>query len=392
MVGPFGLEPNKTMSSRALGLARPLAARGHDVAIFMPPWQTPQEADRSWEADSVLLRYVALGSMAATARNLVGETLAWKPDVVHGFKPKAYSGLAVWWLWQLHRGRLRLVMDMDDWEGWGGWNDFAPYSGAQKRFFAWQESWGISHAHALTVASRALESIVWSQGVATRQVHYVPNGSGLGSAGQPFSSAEVQAKRADLGLAKQPVLLLYSRLFEFDPQRLARILSEVRIAVPDLAILSIGSGLYAADNARLRAALAAHDLLPAVVDLGWVAEETLPLLLRTADVALYLMDDTLINRCKCPVKLADLLGAGLPVVGEAVGQVSAYIAHAENGFLAPSGDEAGLIGGLVTLLRDAPQRARMGAAAQARYLAHFAWEQQVPQLEQAYGADQKVRP
>jgi hypothetical protein len=45
MIGPFGFHPNKTMHSRALGLARPLVERGHQVAIFMPPWQTPAEAN-----------------------------------------------------------------------------------------------------------------------------------------------------------------------------------------------------------------------------------------------------------------------------------------------------------------------------------------------------------
>ncbi|MCZ7673360.1 MAG: hypothetical protein M5U34_42730 [Chloroflexi bacterium] len=37
MIGPFGFHPNKTMRSRALGLARPLSANGHAVKIFCPP-------------------------------------------------------------------------------------------------------------------------------------------------------------------------------------------------------------------------------------------------------------------------------------------------------------------------------------------------------------------
>ena len=149
MIGPFGLHPNKTMSSRALSLARALAQNKHEVAIFMPPWQTPQEADRWWEEDGVTLRYSRLGNQPfSTSRNLVEDVLAWQPDVIHGFKPKAYSGLSMWWLWQFHRQKIHLVVDMDDWEGPGGWNDLAPYTAVQKRFFAWQEQWGMSHAHA----------------------------------------------------------------------------------------------------------------------------------------------------------------------------------------------------------------------------------------------------
>ena len=136
MIGPFGLHPNKTMGSRALGLARPLARRGHEMAIFMPPWQTPQEADRWWEEDGVTLRYSVLGKQPfSTTRNLLEDVFAWQPDVIHGFKPKAFSGLAMWWLWQFHRQKFHLVVDMDDWEGPGGWNDLAPVFGRAETIF-----------------------------------------------------------------------------------------------------------------------------------------------------------------------------------------------------------------------------------------------------------------
>ncbi|MCA9945339.1 MAG: hypothetical protein KC449_17770, partial [Anaerolineales bacterium] len=89
MVGPFGLHPNKTMAIRALGLARPFAQQGHAVKLFMPPWQTPAEADKSWQVDGVELRYVPLnGGVLGISRRLVRELLAWQRDVVHCFKPK----------------------------------------------------------------------------------------------------------------------------------------------------------------------------------------------------------------------------------------------------------------------------------------------------------------
>ena len=81
----------------------------------------------------------------------------------------------------------------------GGWNDLGSrqssavsrqpsaisrqYSWAQKKMFAWQEQWGLTHNDGVTVASRALQSIVWSLGVRPERVMYVPNGvvrSGIG--------------------------------------------------------------------------------------------------------------------------------------------------------------------------------------------------------------------
>lgn len=379
MVGPFGFHPKKTMRARAFRLAQPLVACGHDVTLVMPPWHTPEEAGRRWEEDGVAVQYVSLrGGAIGITRALVEATLAFRPDVVHCFKPKAYSGLAAWWLWQRHRHHLRLVVDTDDWEGKGGWNDVAPYTPLQKRFFAWQERWGLAHQHALTVASRALQSLAWAHGVPRSQVHYLPNGAGI----QPGIPAGT--RRGELGLAGRPVLLLYSRLFEFDAGRLVAVLQQVHTALPDLAILAVGAGLYEADAASLRRRLQDTGLDRALVDAGWLPEAELPAVLAAADVGLYLMDDTLLNRTKCPVKLADMLAVGVPVVAEAVGQVPEYVVHRETGLLRPSGDAEGLAADLILLLQEPALRRRLGQQAAERVEGHFSWQRLAAVALEAY--------
>ncbi len=387
MVGPFGLHPNKTMRARAWRLAAALVARGHQVQVFMPPWQTPAEADRRWEEAGVRLRYVPLGGgPPGIFRALLTETLAFRPAVVHCFKPKAYSGLVAWWLWQRHRDHLRLVVDSDDWEGAGGWNDRAPYAWWQKTLFARQERWGLRHGHALTVASRALQGLAWAQGGSPERVIYLPNGPGIAVPPQAELHEAAARRRAELGLAARPVLLLYSRLFEFDTARLVALLRLVRQACPDLAILGVGVGLYAADGERFRRQLADAGLLEAVIDLGWQLEDELPALLAAADVGLYLMDDNLLNRAKCPVKLADMLSVGLPVVGERVGQVPEYVRHQETGLVFDSGDVAGMAGALSRLLNDSRERRRLGQAARARAENHFSWARLAQRVEVVYEA------
>jgi glycosyltransferase involved in cell wall biosynthesis len=385
MIGPFGLHPKQTMRSRALGLARPLVARGHALRLFMPPWETPDEADRSWVEDGVELRYIPVGgSVPGITGRLIREALAWRPDVVHCFKPKAYSGLAAEWLWRFHREHLQLVMDTDDWEGVGGWNDVAPYSPLQKRFFARQERYGLTHAHAVTVASKTLASLVGGLALPRERVIYVPNGPGISL--EPVSAADRAAARARLGLGERPTVLIYSRLFEFDTARLVTVLAGVRDAVPDVAVLLIGAGLYAADSARFREQLEAAGLLDAVVDAGWVELSQLPATLAAADVGLYLMDDNLLNRAKCPVKLADMLVAGVPVVAEAVGQVVEYVRDGQTGALCASGDVAGLVAAVVALLGDGVEQARRGAAARQDVQSRFNWELLSAEVERAYTA------
>ena len=383
MVGPFGFHPKKTMRARAFRLARPLVARGHEVSLFMPPWHTPEEAGRRWQEDGVEIHYVGLrGGAVGITRRLLREVLRAGPDVVHCFKPKAYSGVVAAWLWQFRRRRLRVVVDSDDWEGWGGWNERAPYTALQKHFFSWQERWGMSRCHALTVASRALETLAWGHGVAPEQVVYVPNGPGI-----PLGEGQGRAQaRADLGLSERPVLLLYSRLFEFDAARLVAVLERVQERVPALALLTVGAGLYEEDAADLRRRLEAAGLARAVVDAGWVAEAALPPLLGAADAALYLMEDTLLNRSKCPVKLADMLAVGVPVVAERVGQVPEYVRHRETGLLRPPGAVEGLADDLVSLLSDGELRARLAENGRAHIARRFSWERLADRVEATYRA------
>ena len=381
MVGPFGLHPNKTMQSRALSLAKALVDRGHVVKIIMPPWQTAVEADKSWNDGGVEMRYVSLkGGMPFTVWRMYREAMAWQPDVVHSFKPKAYSGLVAWLLWQFKRHNLRLITDSDDWEGWGGWNDLAPYSTIQKHFFAWQERWGMTHCHALTVASHELERMAIAHAIPPENIHYLPNGAGIDVSQKVTDTTHIGSLQQNNG----HTILLYSRLFEFDTARLVAVLAGVKTAVPDLTILAIGTGLYDEQNTIFRQQLAEAGLQDSIRDVGWVELEALPALLAQADIGLYLMDDSLLNRTKCPVKLADMIAVGLPVVGENIGQVGAYVRDGATGALCESGDVDGLITAVTHLLKNPSKRQEYGRAAREHYQNHFQWSLLAAQLESAY--------
>ncbi len=380
MLGPFGFHPNKTMRSRALSFARELVTAGHAVQIVMPPWQSPEEAGKRWVEDGVEIVYVDLsGGIVPIVRRMIAQARTFEPDVIWGFKPKAYSGLSMWWLVQTadrfgqHKGSKQplLITDTDDWEGWGGWNDIADYSTIQKYFFAWQERWGMSHCDLLTVASRELENRAKGMGIRTDKTLYLPNGPGINTA--PVDATQLAAKREELGIANRPTLLLYSRLFEFDTGRLVDILKKLKGQVADLAILTVGAGLFAEHAAEFRQQLESAGLLECMIDVGWLDEADLPLTLSAADVGLYLMDDTLLNRTKCPVKLADMVALGIPVVAEAVGEVNNYLADGENGLLFESGDVTGVADGLARLLTDRALAQKLGAGGRERHGQLFSW-------------------
>ncbi len=349
--------------------------------MIMPPWQTPVEAERIWTEEGVEIRYISLrGGIVQRTMRMLGQTLAWQPDIVHTFKPKAYSGLVAWWLWYFRRSRVGLVTDTDDWEGWGGWNEIAPYTRLQKRFFSWQERWGLDHNHGLTVASRTLQSLAWASGKPPEQVYYLPNGPGIGVG----STGEIRQIRTELGLADRPVVLLYSRLFEFNTARLLAIMEVVQASLPEMAILGVGSGLNQEEATEFRQLLTNSSLNQSFVDVGWLDEDQLPGYLAAADAGIYLMEDTLLNRAKCPVKLADMLAVGIPVVGEAVGQVPEYIQHRQSGLLRQSGDNEGLAADLTELLQDSELRTRFGLAARAHLARNYSWTVLAEKVEKIY--------
>lgn len=393
MIGPFGLSPKGTMRVRALPLARELVARGHVVKIFMPPWHTPEEGGRCWRDAGVVLEYVSLRprlplfSYLIVTFRLLWAALAWRPEIVHCFKPKAYAGLAGWFLWHLHRLRLtkaRLFIDEDDWEGPGGWNDLEPYPRVLRRIFAWQERWGLRHNDGVTVASHTLQSLVWSLGVPPGKVHYLANGASSPAEG---SGASV---RAEYGLGDAPVILLYTRFFEYDVARVVTVFRQVLDEIPSVRLLVVGKGLFQQDDLRFDRLVAETGLGARVVRAGWVPLERLPDYFAAADVALYPLDDTLVNRAKCAVKLVDLLAAGVAVVADAVGQNREYIQHNETGLLVPGGDAAAMAAATIRFLKDRPWRQRLASTAADHTFEYYAWRVLATDLVAAYkGVQQK---
>src|SRR4051812_2198996 len=101
MIGTFGMRPKSTMSRRALPLARALVERGHAVSIIVPPWDYPPDAGRRTVVAGVRIVNLPLPPRRCGAwylllsAALTRAALAFKPDVIHAFKPKGFSGMAL---------------------------------------------------------------------------------------------------------------------------------------------------------------------------------------------------------------------------------------------------------------------------------------------------------
>ena len=383
MIGPFGLRHKGTSRARLLPMAQSLADRGHQIKVVLPPWDSPQDSGQEAEADGVAITHVALPPSfpgvfhLLLARRLAAEALAFRPDVVHCFKPKAYAGMAAFLLW--YAGRLgfaksKLVLDTDDWEGPGGWNEIAPYSRMQKDLFAFQERWGLVHCHALTVASHALETIAWSRGVPRDRVFHLPNGWPATQSGP-----EVEASSP----AQGKVALLFTRFVEFDVAWLIEVWKDVLARVPDARLLVVGKGLFGEEE-LLQQLSDSEGTSESLEYLGWLEGDELRRRQQAAHLAILPYQDTLINRAKCSVKLIELMASGLPVVATDVGENSHYIEHGVSGWLVPPDDKEAFVNAVALLLKDLQLRTRLGKGARQRILDEFKWSNLAERAEQAY--------
>ena len=107
--------------------------------------------------------------------------------------------------------------------------------------------------------------------------------------------------------------------------------------------------------------------------------------LAAADVGIYLMEDTLLNRAKCPVKLADMIAGGCLWWVRRWDRCPSTWSQGHTGLLRRSGDDDGIIADLVELLQNRGERERLGKTAGTHYAAYFSWDKAAERAEQAYG-------
>jgi glycosyltransferase involved in cell wall biosynthesis len=385
-LAPFGIRPKGTLIARMLPLADELQRLGHLVTIVAPPYTNPEDSGKVETIRGVTVRNIEICGGGATA----APRLAWRmyraamaenPDLVHLFKPKGYGGLSAMMLAWFRRMGIRqpqLFVDMDDWEGRGGMNDMHPYSAAEKALFQFQEDWIPLQAHGVTVASRTLQTKAWGMGIQPEQVLYLPN------CVEDAPHGDGQAVRQRLGIAPDaPVLLLYTRFFDFSQDKLHFLFAEIHRRVPGVRFLVVGKGRNNEEDLLL-AKGGELEFASALVMGGWLEPDDIPSYLSAGDVAIYPFSDNLISRSKCPAKLTEILRAEVPVVADAVGQLAEYIKPGVSGVLCNPDDWQEMADRAVELLLDKGRRQETGVSGRRYLLEKFSWNGYAEKLHEFY--------
>ena len=218
--------------------------------------------------------------------------------------------------------------------------------------------------------------------MAPGRVFYVPNGVVNWETGK-LGNREANSTNLPI---HHPTMLLYTRFFEFQVERVVDVFQRVLAEVPQAKLLVVGRGFFGEEE-RLKELMQEAGMADHLIYVDWVEPGELPAYFAAADVAIYPYDDTLINRTKCAVKLIDLMAAGVAVVADDVGQNGEYVVHGVSGLLVRAGDTDTFALSVVELLRDESLRAKLGKGAQSRVFGEFNWGKLVERVEEAYRDD-----
>jgi glycosyltransferase involved in cell wall biosynthesis len=375
-VSGFAWEPKGTARARAFPLAVELVNKGHEVTIFLTPYDNPAESGLARELEGVRIVNVDVGRnpglqhVPLLVKRLCTAISNFSPDVVHVFKPKGYSGAACTWL--LMKGNCSIVLDCDDWEGWGGWNEVKSYPWIVKEYIHRQEKWLMRRAPVVTAASRALEQRAIRVRESSQSVFYIPNcGASRGNVlAQEVAIAMTRAEAKEtFGLPDGPIIF-YSGQFEAASEIMffcrAAALAAFRFGA---TIVFVGDG---PDLPQMKEFFSQRRGVEARF-FPRLPYDQFVRLIAAADIAAFPYPDNPIYHSKCSARIIDYMSMGKAILTTAVGQNSDYIVDGESGILAPPGNETIFTRELERLLEDTEFRLRLGRKARQRIREKFSW-------------------
>jgi len=223
--------------------------------------------------------------------------------------------------------------------------------------------WVMNRSQALTVVSRAMQSIVVGMGVALDKVRVISMGVDLKHCFTPDPAVERSANE----------LLFVGRLVEVKGlQALLEAMPKVLDKHPAMRLTVAGAGPLEVELRELAQCL---DISDKVDFLGMVTQSQLPALYRRATLAIFPFVVT-----KSGVQegfglvVVEAMGCGCPVIAGDLPAIHDSIAHEKNGLLVPPGNPEVLADTVLRVLYDPDLCFRLAREARKSAIEHFDWE------------------
>jgi glycosyltransferase involved in cell wall biosynthesis len=349
--------------------------------VVTPPTARQRGSDAALRSRSEASVRRRLPPVAKTA---VKDVLHWRLGRRFSIDPQGpWSGEDVAFVWQRHdlfatagldlAGRIGapsvlFVPAVKVWEAeqWGttrpGWGRLLESHAERPSLLA---------ADLVACGSQPVVDQVVRLGVPEERVLLTPTGVDLELFGELPESAPLRRR---LGLTDRFVVGWVGSFRRFHALEQA---VEAVATVNDAALLLVGDG-----PERPRIERLARDLGVPTVCTGTVPHEELPAYLAAMDAAVILAPPGQPFHYS-PLKLAEYLAAGLPVVAPATGQLAERLTDGVDAVVVPPHNVDALGTALRRLRDDAEERARLGKAARAAAEAEWSWDHQVRRVMDA---------
>jgi glycosyltransferase involved in cell wall biosynthesis len=332
--------------------------------------------------------------LPAVAKTAVKDLLHWRLSRRFSIDPHGpWSGSEVTFVWQRHDLFTTAGLDLARrlgvpsvlfvpaakvWEA-GHWGTTRPGWG---RLLEWRaERPSLVSADVVAAGSRTVFDQMVRMGVPEERLVLTPTGVDLQLFAEPQAPAPLRRR---LGLEDRFVVGWVGSFRRF--HALEQVV-EALSALPGAALLLVGDG-----PERPRIERMARNLGVPTVFTGTVAHRELPAHLAAMDAAVVLAPPGRPFHYS-PLKLAEYLAAGLPVVAPATGQLAERLTDGVDAIVVPPHDVNALAAALRRLRDEPEERARLGKAARAAAEAEWSWEDQARRVIDALaGVRQRAAP
>lgn len=289
---------------RATLPARHLLRLGYEVDIVVV---SPTEEDiyiYGPEPERLEITRIEQGWRSPAAVRKVLEEMA--PDIVHAIG----TGRATFWPGLRYRNSNSsaiLVTDIDE-----RLSEVYPFP--KNLFMARWESVALAQSDVVLVVSEQMHKD-FSENNPSAKLVYLPNAVDL----ETFDQHADRADEIRQKFGGQPIVTYMGFMLpQYQTDRVLQVARRVVDMRPDVRFVLIGKG---PERPRLESLTADLDLEEAVTFTGFVPDEDLPAYLTASDVLLFPIEDTAINRARCPNKTFLYCAAAVPIVTNPVGEV-----------------------------------------------------------------------
>ncbi len=361
---------------RILALARGLQQYGHKIHLcHMPRRDRPAHAPLRSPQDDDPPIYDLLPRQKHFIPNLRRlYSLARDCDIIHLQKCFPASALPV--LWTSRRLNKPLHYDWDD-------HETALARIVEARLFTRLQlavyERNLPHfADSLTYSSHAIREKALQRDFPKERMFHLP----VGADTQRFHpDVDGSSERQTWNIPPHAVIILYLGQLEgaSHAYRLIEAAPTIVEQVPQAYFFFAGGGEQLEElREKARISPVAH----AIHIAGYISYPRIPSLVAMADICVACFDDDDASRCKSPLKIAEYMASGKPIVASRVGDVPWMINNV--GITVPPMDTGSLAQGIITYVQNEKRRFRDAQAARKRALQHFTWQAGVKTLCQAY--------